>query len=107
MESNTRPDIPFSVIQCIWFTHNTKASHEMALKRICWCLLGIKDKSPALNPSKIMVMDCYIYADFVRLWGHDNPRDAICDKEEDCMCCNFSLLSSVVGIKDSEIYCSF
>ena len=38
LASNTRPDTSFSVYQCGWFTHNTKASNGMALKRICWYL---------------------------------------------------------------------
>ena len=35
LASDKRPDISFSVHQCAWFTHNTKASHETAVKRIC------------------------------------------------------------------------
>ena len=38
LESKTRPDISFSVHQCTRFTHNTKASHETAVKRIYWYL---------------------------------------------------------------------
>ena len=35
LASNTRPDISFSVHQCSRFTHNTKALHKTAMKRIC------------------------------------------------------------------------
>ena len=35
LASNTRPDISFAVHQCARFTHNTKVSHETAVKRIC------------------------------------------------------------------------
>ena len=35
LASNTRPDISFAVHQCARFTHNTKVSHEIAVKRIC------------------------------------------------------------------------
>ena len=35
LESNTRPNISFDVNQCAQFTHNTKTSHETAVKRIC------------------------------------------------------------------------
>ena len=38
LASNTRLDIYFSVHQCARFTHNTKASHETAVKRIYWYL---------------------------------------------------------------------
>ena len=37
LASNTRPYISFAVHQCAWFTHNTKVSHETAVKRIPWC----------------------------------------------------------------------
>ena len=33
-----------------------------------------------LNPSKEMVVDCYVDAYFAELWGHDNTKDDICDK---------------------------
>ena len=36
MTSNKRLDISFAVHQCAIFTHNTKASHETAVKKICW-----------------------------------------------------------------------
>ena len=35
LESNTRPDIYFSVNQCDRHTHNTKESPETSVKRIC------------------------------------------------------------------------
>ena len=35
LESNTRPDIYFAVHRCDRFTHNTKASHETSVKRVC------------------------------------------------------------------------
>ena len=38
LASNTIPDISFAVHKCARFTHNTKASHETAVKRICWYL---------------------------------------------------------------------
>ena len=31
------------------------------------------------NPSKKLVLDCYDDANFVRLWGQENPQDLICD----------------------------
>ena len=43
LASNTRPDISFAVHQCSRFTHNTKLSHETAVKRICRYLQGTKD----------------------------------------------------------------
>ena len=32
LASNTRPDISFAVHQCARFTHNTKVSHETAVR---------------------------------------------------------------------------
>ena len=33
LASNTKPVIYFAVHQCFWYTHNTKLSHETAVKR--------------------------------------------------------------------------
>ena len=71
LASKTRPDISFAVHQCDRFTHNTKASHRTAVKRICRYLQGTNDNSLLFNPSKKLVVDCY--ADFAGLWGHGNP----------------------------------
>ena len=48
------------------------------MKRICWCLQGTKDNGLVFNPSKKLVVDCYADADFVGLWGHEDPKDPIC-----------------------------
>ena len=78
LASNTRPDIYFAVHQYAWFTHNTKVSHETAVKRIYRYLQGIKDNGLVFNPSKKLVVDCYAGADFAGLWGHEDPQDPIC-----------------------------
>ena len=78
LASNTRPDISFAVHQCARFTHNTKASHEISVKRILWYLRGTKDNSIVFNPSKKLVVDCYADANFAGLWGHEEPQDPIC-----------------------------
>ena len=78
MASNKRPDISFSVHRCAWFTHNTSASHETDVKRICRYLQGTKYNGLLFNPSKKLVVDCYSDADFSGLWGHENPQDPIC-----------------------------
>ena len=79
LKSNTRPDISFAFHQCDWFTHNTKASYEIDVKRICWYLQGTKDKVLVLNIYKKMVVDFYADIDFSRLCGHENPQDPIFD----------------------------
>ena len=78
LTSNARPYISFAVHQCAWFTHNTKASHETHVDRICSYLQGTKDNGLVFNPSKNLVVDCYADADFAGLWGHENPQDLIC-----------------------------
>ena len=57
--SNTIPDISFAFHHCARFTHNTKASHKTAVKRICRYLQGTKDGVLVFNPSKKLVVDCY------------------------------------------------
>ena len=78
MALNTIPDISFAVHQCARFTHNTKASHETDVKRICRYLQGTKDNGLVFNPSKKLVVGFYADADFAGLWGHENPQDPIC-----------------------------
>ena len=80
LESSTIPDICFAVHQCACFTHNTKASHETAVKRICRYLQGSKDNGLVFNPSKKLVVDCYVDADFSVLWVNEDPQDTICDR---------------------------
>ena len=58
LTSNTRPDISFAVNQCAWFTHNSKASHDTAVTRICCYLQGNKDNGLVFNPYKKLVVDC-------------------------------------------------
>ena len=95
LSSNTIPDISFSFHQCAWFTHNTNASHETAVKKICHYLQGTKDDGLVFNPSKKLVVGFYADADFAGLWGHENPQDPICAKsrtEFEVTFYNFSLL---------------
>ena len=78
LELNKRPYISFAVHQCAWFTHNTKASHDIAVKMICRYLQVTKDNGQVFNPHKKLVMKCYADVYFVGLWGHENPQDPIC-----------------------------
>ena len=80
LTSNTRPDISFAIHQCVRFTHNTKASHKTAVKRICRYLQGTNDNGLVFNPSKKLVVDCYADADFAGLWGNEDPQDPIFDR---------------------------
>ena len=87
---NTRPDISFAVHQCAWFTHNTKASHETSVKRICPYLQGTKENGIVFNPSKKLVVDCYADADFAGLWGHEDHQDHICARSRTGFVVTFS-----------------
>ena len=78
LASKTRPYISFSIHQCDWFTHNTKESHKIAVKRICRYLQVTKENGLLFNPSKKLVVDCYADADFAGLWGHENLQNLIC-----------------------------
>ena len=77
LASNTRPNISFAVNQYARFTHNTKASHKKAAKRICRYLQGTHYNGLFFNPSNKLVVDCCAGVDFVGLWGHENPQDPI------------------------------
>ena len=70
MSSNTIPDISFAVHQCDMFTHNIKASHDAAVKRIFHYIQGTKYNCMVFNPSNKLVMGCYGDADFAGLWEH-------------------------------------
>ena len=78
LASNKRPDIYFAFHQCAWFTHNKKASHTTAVKRICRYIQGTKNNGLVFNPSKKLVVDCYAGADFAIMWGHEDPQYPIC-----------------------------
>ena len=90
LESKKRPDISFDVHQCSRFTHNTKALHETAAKRICRYLQGTKYNGLVFNPSKKMVVDCYADAYFAGLWGHENPQDPMCARSRNGFVVNFA-----------------
>ena len=90
LASNTRPDISFSVHQCDQLTHNTKVSHETAVKRICRYLQGTKENGLVFNSSKKLVVDCYADADFSGLWGHEDPQDPICARSRNLFAVTFA-----------------
>ena len=50
----------------------------MAMMRIYRYIQGTNDNGLLFNPSKTLVVDCYADADFVGLWGHENPQNPIC-----------------------------
>ena len=59
LASNTRTYISFSIHLCAQFTHNTKASHKTAVKRICRYFQGTEYNGLVFNPSKKLVVGFY------------------------------------------------
>ena len=69
LADNSHPEIAYVVHQCAWFTHNPKAPHRAAMKRICRYLQGTKTKGLILKPSKQLTVDCFVDADFAGQWN--------------------------------------
>ena len=92
LASNIRPDISFSVHQCVLFTHNIKELHETSRKRIYWYLQGTNDTGIVFYTSKIIVAYCYEDEDFIRLWGHGNNQDPIYARSRTGFVVNFPIL---------------
>jgi Reverse transcriptase (RNA-dependent DNA polymerase) len=80
LASNSRPDIAFAVHQCARFSHAPRASHEIALKRICRYLKGTSDKGIIFTPTSDFGLDCYCDSDYAGLFGRENSDDPISAK---------------------------
>ena len=52
----------------------------MGVKRTCWFFQGNNGKGMVFNTYKKIVVDCYVDADFVGLWGHANTYELNCTK---------------------------
>eukprot|EP00978_Attheya_sp_CCMP212_P032793 scaffold129607_cov53-Attheya_sp.AAC.1 len=57
------------------YTFFPKAPHEKALKRIGRYLKNTRTRGLVLKPSKLLKINCYPDADFVGLWGYEDPQD--------------------------------
>ena len=81
LASNLRPDIAFAVHQCARFTHDTRASHKKALRRICAYLKGTHEQGLTSKPSfNNTSVDCYVDADFLGLFCTEDAHDPISAK---------------------------
>ena len=78
--ANSHLQISYTIHQCTQFTHNPKASHGNAVKCICHYLKGTKNQGMILKPLQILLVDCYVDADFVGQWNAENPQDPLCVK---------------------------
>jgi phage-related protein len=50
LAENTRPDIVYAVHQAARYTHDSRASHAVAIKRIMRYIKGTKDKGIYFKP---------------------------------------------------------
>ncbi|KAL7556403.1 hypothetical protein ACA910_013045 [Epithemia clementina (nom. ined.)] len=80
LASNSRPDIAFAVHQCARFTHNPRASHEVAIKRIVRYLKGTRDKGLIIKSMQNLALDCHVEANFAGLFSVEDQTDPICAK---------------------------
>ena len=78
LSGHTRPELGFSVHQCGRYSHNPRAIHEAALKRIGRYLINTKDKGIILTPTEDLKIDCFADADFAGLWSYEDPNDPVC-----------------------------
>jgi hypothetical protein len=80
LSANSHPEIGFAVHQCARFTHNPRASHGRAIKRICRYLQGVLNQGLIIKPDLELSVDCYVDADFAGLWGSEHSEDPHCAK---------------------------
>jgi hypothetical protein len=80
LASNSRPDISFAVHQCARFTHSPRASHGIAVQRICRYLKGTIDNGLILRPSPELRLDAHSDSDFAGLWKQEDDQDPVCVK---------------------------
>ena len=80
--ANFQPEIAYAVHQFAQFTHDRKASHGNAMKRICQYLKGKKNNGMILFPSKQLTVDCFVDSDFAGQWNAEDPEDPLCVKSQ-------------------------
>ena len=76
----SQQEIAYTVHQCAQFTHNPKASHGNAVKRICQYLKGTQTKGMLLQPTHELTIDCFVDVDFAGQWNVKDPHDPLCVK---------------------------
>jgi hypothetical protein len=69
--TNMRPDIAFALSQVACFKHNPKKSHATTIKMIIRYLACTSDKGTIAKPTRSLLIDCYVDADFASLFGRD------------------------------------
>ena len=77
LAGHSRPELAYAVHAAARFSHNPKASHEEAVKRICRYLKGTLESGLILKPTADFSLDCYVDADFAGLYGYEDSADPI------------------------------
>ena len=77
---NTRPDMQFAVHQCGKYSHNPRASHAKAVKKICRYLQGTKSrgirfKKKLLDPMDVRINAC-ADASFCPNWKDEDDKNS-------------------------------
>ena len=78
---NTRPDTQFAVHQCGKYSHNPRASHAKAVKKICRYLQGTKSrgirfKKKLLDPMD-MRLNVFVDASFCPNWKDEDDNTTV------------------------------
>ena len=81
LASNSCPDIAFAVHQCARFSHCPRASHEIALKKICCYLKGTINQGIRYQPTSEFALDCYVDSDFSGLFGTEAWKPRVGDNQ--------------------------
>jgi hypothetical protein len=92
--ANTRPDIAYAVYQAARYTHDPRASHAVAIKRILRYIKGTKDKGIYFTPDGTEKIDCYVDSDFAGLFSVEDKQQPISAKS----CTEYAILYSRVPI---------
>jgi hypothetical protein len=80
LESNTRPDIDNAVHEAARYSHGTKNSHALAVKRNLKYLKGTADKGIISKPNKSSKIDCHVDSDVAQFFGVEDELKPICAK---------------------------
>jgi hypothetical protein len=77
---STIPDISYAVHQAAMYSHGTRNSHELSVKRILRYLEGTLDKGIIFKPNKSNTIDCRVDSDFTGLFAVEDGPKPICAK---------------------------
>ena len=74
LSTNSRPDIAFAVSQVCRFSSNPKQSHATAIKTIVRYLKGTRNEGTIIRPTKQLIVDLFVDADYCSLHGSEDSR---------------------------------